>query len=108
MSKFTIDNNGLRKRAEARHRARQTRAPEAAQQPDDLVHELEVHEIELEMQNEELQDTQTRLELSLARYRDLFDLAPVGYLSLRLNVADAATSRYSLRNSTRKPCASND
>ena len=85
MSKFTSDKNGLRKRAEARHRARQTGDPSAAQQPNDLVHELEVHEIELEMQNEELQNAQTRLELSLARYRDLFDLAPVGYLSLRLN-----------------------
>lgn len=84
MSKSTADQNELRKRAEAHRRARHS-APKATQQPDDLLHELEVHQIELEMQNEELQNAQARLVLSLARYQALFDLAPVGYLSLRLN-----------------------
>ncbi|MDX9742617.1 MAG: histidine kinase dimerization/phosphoacceptor domain -containing protein [Arcobacteraceae bacterium] len=47
-----------------------------------LVHELEVHQIELEMQNEEL--TRTQLELNIAKnlYFDLYDMAPIGYCML--------------------------
>lgn len=47
-----------------------------------LLHELEVHQIELEMQNEELHRIQEELEVSQLRYFDLFDLAPVGYIVL--------------------------
>ena len=47
-----------------------------------LVHELQVHQIELELQNEELQRARAEMEDSLTRYADLYEFAPVGYLTL--------------------------
>jgi PAS domain S-box-containing protein len=48
----------------------------------DLVHELSVHQIELELQNEELRRAQRALELSHHRFENLYDLAPVGHVTL--------------------------
>lgn len=47
-----------------------------------LIHELRVHQIELEMQNDELRRTQAALDTAQARYFDFYDLAPVGYATV--------------------------
>ena len=47
-----------------------------------LLHELEVHQIELEMQNEELSEASDKMEALLDKYTDLYDFAPVGHFTL--------------------------
>ena len=53
-----------------------------SEQLSNLIHELEIHQLKLEMQNHELRSTRQKLDESLARYQELFELAPVGYLVL--------------------------
>jgi len=50
-----------------------------------LIQELEIHQIELEMQNEELQQARSELERTLNQYTDLYDFAPIGYFTLNQN-----------------------
>ncbi len=47
-----------------------------------MLHDLSVHHVEIEMQNEELRRAQEELEDSRSRYFDLYDLAPVGYITI--------------------------
>ena len=46
-----------------------------------LVHELQIHQVELDMQNEELRQSQGETEAALAKYADLYDSAPIGYFT---------------------------
>jgi len=48
-----------------------------------LLHELRVHELELEMQNEELRRARGEMELALQRYTEIFDFSPIGYATLQ-------------------------
>ncbi len=79
------DPSALRHSAEKRFRQMQAQESVRATSPEEftrLVHELSVHQIELEMQHEELLQSRDALEESLKRYSDLYDFAPVGYLTL--------------------------
>src|SRR5450759_4202973 len=71
----------LRRQAEERLSRLAADSPESADIAT-VVHELRVHQIELEMQNEELRRAQLELQASREKYIELFDLAPVGYLIL--------------------------
>jgi PAS domain S-box-containing protein len=81
------DSADMRQRAGEIAREKAARMPEnvAAPSPDEVrqtIHELRVHQIELEMQNEELRRAQGELEAARARYFDLYDLAPIGYFTV--------------------------
>ncbi|MEB8329877.1 PAS domain-containing sensor histidine kinase [Flavobacteriaceae bacterium KMM 6897] len=83
MANKNYSDKELRQRAETKlgkliHSGKELSLEEAKK----IMHELEVHQIELELQNQELRDTQFRLEEIRDQYTDLFDFAPIGYLLL--------------------------
>jgi PAS domain-containing protein len=83
-----------------------------------LMHELQVHQIELEMQNEELREANDTAEAALKKYTMLYDFAPMGYFTLdsegsicELNFTGAemlGDKRFSLINSNFKLFVSED
>jgi two-component system, cell cycle sensor histidine kinase and response regulator CckA len=82
------DATELRRRAEARlserqklHRS-QAGAERTAHDTQRLVQELQIHQIELEMQNEQLEQARTETEAALELYTDLYEFAPSGYFTL--------------------------
>ena len=72
----------LRKRAESKLKSK-VQVSEEMSNTDmkRLIHELEVHQIELKMQNDKLLKAQIKLEESKEKYANLYDFAPVGYLT---------------------------
>jgi len=87
MDKYRPNRHTLRQQAEVifadKSAANQTHdAPRSQDDTQGLLHELQVHQIELELQNEELRQAQVVLDLERAKYFDLYDMAPVGYFTL--------------------------
>ena len=82
--RVSLDASALRQRAEQKLRDQPPLAEQARIETDTraLVHELQVHQIELEMQNEELHRTQLEAQQAADKYTELFDFAPVGYFVL--------------------------
>jgi PAS domain S-box-containing protein len=74
----------LRQKAEEKLKKQRMKANLALSEAEllKLIHELQVHQIELEMQNEELQIAKEKAEIAEEKYIELFDFAPTGYLSL--------------------------
>ncbi len=102
----------LRLRAEEKLRSQEPSTSETYS-PEEmaiLLHELRVHQIELEMQNTELLRLQHDLETSKASYFDLYELAPVGYLTIsdrgeiqKANLAAASLFGTARQNLLNKP-----
>ncbi|MGB9082242.1 MAG: ATP-binding protein [Desulfuromonadaceae bacterium] len=78
------DSAELRRLAEARlgENTGMAHPPGTEEDPLRLHHELQVHQVELEMQNAELRHVRDELETALEMYTDLYDFAPVGYFTL--------------------------
>ncbi|MEI6391743.1 MAG: PAS domain S-box protein [Verrucomicrobiota bacterium] len=74
----------LRRRAEERLKGQRTgdEGPRAREETARLIQELHIHQIEMEMQNEELGQEHARIEALRAQYADLYDFAPMGCASL--------------------------
>ncbi len=104
------DYSELRRQAEERFAAKQRESGQPPGYVEKLLHELQVHQIELELQNEELRGSQVQLQESLVQYSDRYDFAPVGYftlneegLILEANLAGAALLGVERSNLINKP-----
>ncbi len=91
-----MDDGSLRAKAE-KLLQRKPKADTSARPVEELVHELQVHQIELEMQNEELRRAHVSMEEARDRYVDLYEFAPLGYITINreaeiveINLAAAA------------------
>jgi PAS domain S-box-containing protein len=81
--KGTASAGGLRSRAEDQlQRQGESLNGLTSDQMQAIIHDLHVHEIELEMQNEQLRETQADLEAAREQFVELYDFAPIGYLTL--------------------------
>jgi PAS domain S-box-containing protein len=78
-----VSSDALRRHAEERLKPEkaQLHPSRSAAETRRLFHELEVHQIELELQNEELRQAQLELESSRDKFAELYDFAPVGYFT---------------------------
>jgi len=78
------DDQMLRRNAEELLKKKQVKMEKASMETDSikLLHELQVHQIELEMQNEELIKANETAETALKKYTMLYDFAPMGYFTL--------------------------
>jgi PAS domain S-box-containing protein len=90
-SDMAVDAEELRRRAEvllasAHHN---DAGPLSGADSQKLIHELQVHQIELEMQYEEVRTSRADVEKERGRYLDLYDFAPTGYVTLARNGAIA-------------------
>ena len=95
MNASSFDSTNLRQRAEAQ--LSETGVKNAATpDPRRLLHELQVHQIELELQNEELLAANRELEALRRPYEALFEHAPVGYLTLALDGAVLSANQRAL------------
>ena len=77
-----FDNAELRRQAETQLEKNRNSPPAPETEEKRLHHELQVHQVELELQNAELRQTRDELETTLRKYTDLYDFAPVGYFTL--------------------------
>jgi PAS domain S-box-containing protein len=85
IGKQKSDEQSLRKQAESKLREKKQQHELSDAELAELVHELQVHQVELEIQNEELRRAHNDLQVSHQRFADLFHRAPVGYLVLDQN-----------------------
>jgi len=114
------DPQMLRKNAEKQLKEKQKKVGSPAMETDvkKLMHELQVHQIELEMQNEELRQAYETAEAALKKYTMLYDFSPMGYFTLdtEANICDLnftgadmlGDRRFNLQNSNFKLFMSED
>src|SRR5271165_517382 len=86
-----LDTAELRRQAEARliekqkSQRSQAESERTSHNTERLVQELQIHQIELELQNEQLEQARAETEAALERFTDLYEFAPAGYFTLDLD-----------------------